>query len=87
MNKEALVVGGLDVSRETMNDLNSLAALITKWTKSINLIAATSVSNLWERHISDSAQIFAHAPDNWKTWTDIGSGGGLPALVLSLIHI
>ncbi|MDA9208354.1 16S rRNA (guanine(527)-N(7))-methyltransferase RsmG [Octadecabacter sp.] len=78
-------VGGINVSRETFERLRALASLIEKWTKSINLIAQTSSEGLWVRHIEDSAQIFAHAPNDWANWTDIGSGGGLPALVVSIL--
>ena len=83
MNLQA--VGGIDVSRETIVRLEALGALISKWTQSINLIAKGSVSDIWDRHIEDSAQLFAYAPKDWETWTDIGSGGGLPALVIAVI--
>ena len=78
-------VGGVDVSRETMDRLEQLCALITKWTKAINLIAPNSVPDLWDRHIVDSAQVFYCAPDDWTCWTDLGSGGGLPALVVAIL--
>lgn len=78
-------VGGVDVSRETMEKLEQLSALIIKWTKAINLIAPNSVPNLWDRHIVDSAQVFHCAPDSWTHWVDLGSGGGLPALVVAIL--
>ena len=85
MNVNLQTVGGIDVSRETIVRLEALGALISKWTQSINLIAKGSVSEIWARHIEDSAQLFAYAPSGWETWTDIGSGGGLPALVIAAI--
>lgn len=85
MTTKTKIVGGVDVSRETFERLEVLVTLIEKWTKTINLVARSSVSGLWARHIEDSAQVFLHAPENWSTWTDIGSGGGLPALVVSIV--
>jgi 16S rRNA (guanine527-N7)-methyltransferase len=85
MSNDMMSVGGVDVSRETMDRLEQLSALITKWTKAINLIAPNSVPDLWDRHIVDSAQVFHCAPDYWTCWTDLGSGGGLPALVVAIL--
>jgi 16S rRNA (guanine527-N7)-methyltransferase len=85
MSSDMMSVGGVDVSRETMDRLEQLCALITKWTKAINLIAPNSVPDLWDRHIVDSAQVFHYAPDDWTCWTDLGSGGGLPALVVAIL--
>jgi 16S rRNA (guanine527-N7)-methyltransferase len=85
MSSDMMSVGGVYVSRETMDKLEQLCALITKWTKAINLIAPNSVPDLWDRHIVDSAQVFHCAPDDWTCWTDLGSGGGLPALVVAIL--
>lgn len=78
-------IAGLDVSRETSERLELFVALLTKWTKSINLIAPNSVSDIWNRHIIDSAQIYNLGPKTWDHWIDIGSGGGLPALVVAIL--
>ncbi|MGJ8610357.1 MAG: 16S rRNA (guanine(527)-N(7))-methyltransferase RsmG [Octadecabacter sp.] len=85
MISEPLAIGDVIVSRETMEKLEKLAALIEKWTKSINLIAPKSVPDIWDRHIVDSAQIYKCAPKNWTHWLDIGSGGGLPGLVIAIL--
>ena len=76
---------GADVSRETYEKLSEFAGLLEKWTKSINLIAPKTVSDIWNRHILDSAQLFALAPAGWKNWTDLGSGGGLPAVIIAIL--
>lgn len=76
---------GLDVSRETMEKLEVFASLLDKWTRKINLIAPNSVPEIWARHIVDSAQIYSLAPKSWVHWVDIGSGGGLPALVIAIM--
>ncbi|SMX41214.1 16S rRNA (guanine(527)-N(7))-methyltransferase RsmG [Octadecabacter ascidiaceicola] len=85
MTEEELLVGGTSVSRETFQKLEQLSALIIKWTKSINLISPNSIAEIWDRHIVDSAQIYELAPSNWVNWVDLGSGGGLPALVIALL--
>lgn len=85
MTGSILEIAGRDVSRETMEKLKAFAALLEKWTKSINLIAPNSVPEIWERHIVDSAQILSVAGDDWKLWTDLGSGGGLPAIVVAIL--
>lgn len=72
------------VSRETLKDLNAYADLLLQWQKSINLISPATVVDLWNRHILDSAQLYALEPEQ-QNWLDIGSGGGLPGLVLAIL--
>ena len=78
-------LGALDVSRETMERLEILAALLKKWNKGINLVSKSTISDLWTRHILDSAQIAYAAPHNVRHWVDIGSGGGFPGLVIAIL--
>lgn len=78
-------VGGIDVSRETMADLQGFVALVLKWTPKINLISASSESMIWDRHIVDSVQIYRYAPDDVRLWLDIGSGGGFPGIVAAIL--
>jgi len=85
MNRDQFLDLGIDVSRETMERLDHLTALILKWTKSINLIAPNTADDIWTRHIKDSAQVYAVAPKGWNNWIDLGSGGGLPGLVVALL--
>ena len=85
MSDGKTLVGGESVSRETFEKLEQLCTLISKWTKSINLISPNSVAEIWDRHIVDSAQIYQIAPSNWENWVDLGSGGGLPALVIAIL--
>ncbi|MCF2871480.1 16S rRNA (guanine(527)-N(7))-methyltransferase RsmG [Octadecabacter sp. G9-8] len=85
MNDHSLSIGGVDVSRETMEKLRAYSDLIVKWTKTINLISPASVPDIWDRHITDSAQIYQYAPSSWGHWIDLGSGGGLPGLVISIL--
>lgn len=72
-----------NVSRETTERLITFYDLLIKWNPKINLVSKSSIENLWERHIWDSAQIVELAEDE-PNWVDIGSGGGLPGLIISI---
>lgn len=74
------------VSRETTNRLSTYAALLEKWQKTINLVAPSTVGDVWHRHLADSAQILALADQTGGTWVDLGSGAGFPGLVLALMR-
>ena len=77
---------GQNVSRETYDKLRAYEALIQKWNLSINLVAKSTLSDVWNRHISDSAQVyFAASDERSSVWTDIGSGGGLPGIVIAIL--
>jgi 16S rRNA (guanine527-N7)-methyltransferase len=73
-----------DVSRETFERLLAFEALFRDWSSRINLASASSMEDLWQRHIVDSAQIAAMAPMR-GTWLDVGSGGGFPGIVLAIL--
>ncbi|KQI73578.1 16S rRNA methyltransferase [Loktanella sp. 5RATIMAR09] len=79
------VVAGVNVSRETMSDLEAFATLTAKWTAKINLIARGTVDSIWDRHIADSVQLYKFAPQNFEKWVDIGSGGGFPGIVMAIV--
>ena len=75
----------LHVSRETQERLEIFATLLKKWNRRINLVSQSSLDNLWTRHIRDSAQLVDLAPDSVSRWVDLGSGGGLPGLVVAIV--
>lgn len=81
----ALEIPGLDVSRETTQSLLDFEALVRKWTTAINLVSKSTMSEIWQRHVADSAQIFKYAPPGAKEWLDLGSGGGFPGIVVSIL--
>lgn len=81
----SLVVAGVNVSRETMSDLEAFAALTAKWTAKINLISRGTRDSIWERHIVDSVQLYRFAPESFEKWVDIGSGGGFPGIVMAIL--
>jgi 16S rRNA (guanine527-N7)-methyltransferase len=76
---------GLNVSRETVDRLEHFHALLQKWSPRINLVAPSTLADARERHIVDSAQVFALAPRDATTWADLGSGGGFPGLVVAIL--
>ncbi len=73
------------VSRETMQRLEIHAALLKKWNPRINLVSDRTLSEMWDRHFADSAQILGLAPVRATRWADLGSGGGFPGVVLAIL--
>ena len=73
------------VSRETLAKLDHYVALLAKWQKSINLVSAKTLDDVWERHILDSAQLLSHLPKDPVRILDLGSGAGLPAVIIALL--
>lgn len=71
------------VSRETTDRLEVFADLLMRWQKVVNLIAPGTVSELWQRHLADSAQLVRLVPADVARWVDLGSGGGLPGIVVA----
>ena len=80
-------IPNLDVSRETCNELESLISMIQEKNKEINIISKkiSGKSAIRERHIIDSAQIIDFVDLNCNTTTDLGSGGGMPGLIVAII--
>ena len=70
------------VSPETEARLDRYVDLLVQWQAKTNLVASSTLPNLWTRHISDSLQLLPLAPDA-KIWDDLGSGGGFPGVVLA----
>lgn len=71
------------VSRETSERLEVYQELLARWNPKINLVAPSTVSSLKTRHIEDCLQL-ASLADPSQHWADLGSGGGLPGLVLAI---
>ena len=60
--------------------------MLKKWQKAVNLVSNSSLQDVWNRHIVDSAQLFPLIPLSAKTLADMGSGAGFPALVLAILN-
>jgi 16S rRNA (guanine527-N7)-methyltransferase len=84
MIAEIAAAAGRDVSRETFERLKQFADLLIDENQRQNLIAPNSVVELWNRHILDGAQLLGLA-EREGNWLDIGSGAGLPGLVIAIL--
>ena len=74
------------VSRETLDRLELYEVLLRKWQPAINLVAPSTLVQIWQRHFADSAQILEHAPIlRPLRWLDLGSGAGFPGLVVAIM--
>lgn len=83
--KESLfaATSGLRVSRETEDRLRQFVQLFERWSRSINLVAPSTLSDVWQRHVIDSLQICKLFPGP-KRWMDLGSGGGFPGVITAI---
>ena len=80
-------ISDLNVSRETCNELEILINMIQKKNEEINLISRKNVkkSDIIDRHIVDSAQIIDIVDLNSNTTCDLGTGGGMPGLIVAIL--
>ncbi|HVI05347.1 MAG TPA: 16S rRNA (guanine(527)-N(7))-methyltransferase RsmG [Sphingomicrobium sp.] len=85
MNHRLSAVAGRPVSRETCEKLEAYVSLLKEESRRQNLVSASSLGNLWERHILDCAQLVRFEPGPEARWADIGSGAGLPGIVIACI--
>jgi len=70
------------VSRETEERLDRFVDVLLIWQRRLNLIAPSTLREVWTRHVADSLQLLPLAPEA-RTWVDLGSGGGFPGVVLA----
>ena len=75
----------LAVSRETAARLEAYVACLLRWQRTINLIAPSTVAEVWTRHVLDSGQLWRWWPGEARRLVDLGSGAGLPGLVLAIM--
>ncbi|MEY1557111.1 16S rRNA (guanine(527)-N(7))-methyltransferase RsmG [Yoonia sp. R2331] len=80
-----ILIGDVDVSRETMERLKLFESLVVRWSPKINLVSKVDLTDLWQRHILDSAQVFNADLPKSNHWVDLGSGGGFPGIVAAII--
>ena len=80
-------LNGLNVSRETFLDFENYISLIMEKNKKINIISQKTSSKkaIIDRHIIDSAQIIDFVDLNYNTTSDLGSGGGMPGLIVAIV--
>ena len=80
-------ISNLNVSRETCNELESLITMIQEKNQNINIISKKMCEKeaIRERHIIDSAQIIDFVDLNYNTTSDLGTGGGMPGLIVAIV--
>lgn len=78
------VLAGLEISAAALEKLQLFQSLVEKWNPRINLVAKSTLPDLWARHIEDSALLCQYAPPA-RLWADFGAGGGFPGLVVAAI--
>jgi len=76
---------GRPVSRETFEKLETYVALLRAENARQNLLSASTLDTIWQRHIADSAQLARFEPFARASWIDIGSGAGLPGIVIACL--
>ena len=75
------------VSRETLVKLERYLQLLAQWQKAINLVGRSTLDDPWRRHLLDCAQLVQHLPQGSLSLADLGSGAGLPGLVLAVLGV
>ena len=76
---------GQPVSRETFERIEAYAEFLKRENERQNLVSASTIEHLWERHILDSAQLARFEPASGMSWVDIGSGAGLPGIIIACL--
>ncbi len=72
------------VPRETLEQLDLYAALLTEWQSRMNLVGSSTLPHVWHRHFADSSQLLAIAGPG-RSWLDVGAGAGFPGLVIATL--
>lgn len=85
MTDPVVLLSDMRVSTATSERLRRHVAELTRWNRAINLVAASTLPDAWERHVLDSAQLVPLAPGRPVHWVDLGSGAGFPGLVVAII--
>ena len=78
-------ISGAAVSRETVDRLETYVALLKVENQEQNLVSRGTTESIWERHILDSAQLLRFQVSPGASWIDIGSGAGLPGIVVACL--
>ena len=75
----------MEVSRGTSAVLDGYVTALLAENRRQNLISAATEGEIWDRHIRDSAQLLSFAQRDFESWVDVGSGAGLPGLVVAIL--
>jgi 16S rRNA (guanine527-N7)-methyltransferase len=77
------VLTAYDVSRETAAALDLYVAQLERWQSIKNLVGPSTLAEVWSRHVADALQLLSLAPEA-RHWVDLGSGAGIPGLILAI---
>lgn len=81
-----MLLFNIDITEEACKSLCNYVDELLKWNKSVNLIGRSTEENIWETHIKDSLELYPYlSVDDCPSIIDIGSGGGIPAIPLSIV--
>ena len=72
-----------NVSRESSRKLHEYVKLLSIWQKRINLVGPREIDRVWPRHIADGLQLLDHIDKGSRCAIDLGSGGGIPGIIVS----
>ena len=75
------------VSRETLSRLSAYVDLLEQWNRRINLVGRNTMGDVWRRHILDAAQLYPLLPPRTRIVVDLGSGAGIPGLILAAMGV
>lgn len=81
---KAYVAGLCDA--EAMGKIERFIALLTEENEQQNLVSKPTLEIIWQRHIADSAQLLEHVPRETGLWLDLGTGAGLPGLIIAIMR-
>jgi 16S rRNA (guanine527-N7)-methyltransferase len=69
-----------------MERLDQFVDMLVSENERQNLVARDSVTQMWQRHIADSAQLLAHVPRETGVWLDLGTGAGFPGIIIAAMR-
>jgi len=78
------VLERFNVSRESRQKIETYVQLLLTWQQRINLIGPATASQVWERHVCDSLQLLPLLPRDCRSIAELGSGAGIPGLILAM---
>lgn len=84
-NATAMLHGSIEFSEAVLQKFAILEELVRKWNPTINVVARSTLPDFWDRHIVDSTQVYLACPLRAGLWLDLGSGGGFPGIVVSIL--
>ena len=84
MNK-ANIVSEFDLSKKQVDKVESYLSSIIKHNKHTNIVGKSTIENFWNRHVLDCLQLTKHITNKKLKIIDLGTGAGLPGILLSIV--